>query len=35
MGYFQLFNFNKFKNDEVWNIHPQSATGEDDDVIFV
>ena len=33
-GYFQLFNFNKFKNDEVWNIHPQSATGEDDDVIF-
>lgn len=33
-GYFQLFNFNKFKDKKNWEIYPQTGTGIDEDTIF-
>lgn len=33
-GYFQLFNFDKFKDNKIWEIYPQTGDGKDEDVLF-
>ena len=33
-GYFQLFNFSKFKYNKIWEIYPQTGDGKDEDELF-